>query len=223
MKTYLALLSAVPLMLFGMRSNAQTLDWGSQAFSALVDSKGQTLDNTFVFELGAFASGFTPSESNVESWLANWSVFDRADYSQANGVFTGQAHMLDNGTSDSPFLTPGALSFEGLSAYIWIRKGDLPVEGSEWLVARSTGWTFPMATPGCCDNDLIVQWSVSDLTPSDVPKWGNQGGVDGPGVSTSTGGPYNLQTFTFVPEPSSAMLAALAGAFALTRRRRSGN
>jgi hypothetical protein len=223
MKIYLTLFSSLSFLILGSSLNAQTLDWGSQAFSALVDSKGNSLDETFVFELGSFAAGFTPTESNVGSWLVNWSVFDRANYSQENGVFTGQTNMLDNGTSDSIHLTQGALSFEGFAAYIWIRKGDLPIEGSEWMVVRSTEWTFPTANPGCCDNETPVQWSVSDLASSDTPLWGHQNGVNGSGVFTSVGGPYDLQTFTFVPEPSSAVLAALAGGFAMIRRRRTQN
>jgi hypothetical protein len=73
-------------------------------------------------------------------------------------------------------------------------------------------------TDDCCDTGTI-EWSVSDLDGSDVPVWGRQNGVAGSGVYSSSD-PSTLQTFTFVPEPSSALLAVLAGGLILLVRRR---
>ena len=204
------------------RLAAQQLNWGSTVGaldgSTIVDSTGAALDNTFVFELGAFLDGFTPDESNVDDWITNWRVFDQAAYNSGDIYFTGTANMLDDGTSDSPDQTSGAPSFEGLQAYIWIRNSDLAEEGSEWLLTRADSWTFPTATPGCCDNQGVVEWSVSDLDSGDIPVWGNQGGYEGGGSYTTTG-PYTLQTYTFVPEPSSLLLAAVSGLLVFRRRR----
>jgi hypothetical protein len=220
MKTYFTLLALAVGSVAGPGLTAQTLNWGSQAFSDFADSSGNTLDHTFLFELGAFVAGFDVQTEPTSSWLENWRVFDRASYNQGNGVFTSSVQMLDDGTSNSPYLSPGGMSFAGLSAYLWVRKGDDPVEGSEWLLTRADNWTFPAPIPGCCDTD-IVEWSVSDLNGGNVPEWGSQGGVDGPGVHSDTG-PHTLQTYTFVPEPSTVILAPLAG-FALMLRRRRGN
>ena len=219
MKTNFALLAAAIFLASVSRSGAQTLQWGSEVFSDLADSYGNTPDNAFVFELGTFAGGFAPDQTNVDSWLANWQVFDRASFDQGNGYFTSTVQMLDNGRSDSSYQTPGTMSFEGLDAYIWVRKGDDPVEGSEWLLMRSSSWSFPTATPGCCDNQAPTQWSVSDLGIDDVPLWGGQGDIDGAGVHTDNGS-HTLQTFTFVPEPTSAVLVSMAAVFTLLRRRR---
>jgi hypothetical protein len=145
-------------------------------------------------------------------------VFDQAAYNQANGYFTGTAGMADDGTGLSSHATAG-FSFEGLSAYIWVRNGDDPVEGTEWFLARADSWVFPDAVPGCCDNEPNAQWSVSELDGGDVPVWGSQGGITGNGSYTVTGN-HSLQTFTFVPEPSSPLLSALAVALAVLRRRR---
>lgn len=225
MKFLIALLVAAFFVAAGSRLPAQTLDWGSEVFSDLVDGGGQTLDNTFVFQLGAFDPMFIPSEQNMDLWLAHWRVFDQASYNPGNGYFanwsteTDTLRMLDDGTSNSPFEIAGAPSFEGLTAYIWIRKGDQPVEGSEWLLTRASNWVFPNATPGCCDNELDLQWSVSDLdTYGETPLWGGYGSVEGPGVFTNTG-THTLQTYTFVPEPSSMIMFAFAGIFAVRRRR----
>ena len=218
MKKILTMLVAALFVVAGNRSQSQTLDWGSEVFSDLVDSQEQTLDNTFIFEIGAFNDGFIPDEANVGSWASNWRVFDRAVYNQSNGYFASTVHMRDDGTSD--FNPPGGLSFEGLSAYLWIRNGDNPVPGAEWLLTRASNWVFPTATPGCCDNELDLQWSVSDLdTLGETPGWGGYGNVVGPGVFTSTGG-HTLQTYTFVPEPSSLLMAVSALGLTALRRRR---
>ena len=60
---------------------------------------------------------------------------------------------------------------------------------------------------------------------SDIPVLGTQSGVVGDGVTTSSGGPYTLQTATFdepmlVPEPSVFFLNALAISLLVFRRRR---
>jgi hypothetical protein len=197
---------------------SQTLDWGNEVFGSVVDSNGEALDNTYIFELGAFDEGFTPTESNVGEWIGNWNVFDRATFNAALGYFTSSVQMLPDGTSNSPWLTPGAGSFEGLEAYIFIRNGDQPMPLTEWLLARALDWLFPSADPECCPNGLPTQWAVSDLG-SQTPVFGSQGGNVGGGVVASPG-PYDLQTHTFIPEPSALFLLAAGGLAAACRRRR---
>ena len=125
--------------------------------------------------------------------------------------------MQNDVTSSNP--TASTLSFAGLDAYIWIRNDDNPVPGTEWLLTRADNWTFPVVGGDCCNTE-VIEWAVSDLDSGNVPVWGRQNDVIGSGEfsSTSTTG---LQTFTFVPEPSSALLAAVAGGFLVLRRRRS--
>jgi hypothetical protein len=220
MKTILIRLLAAASLL-GAGASAQTINWGSEVFSDLRDSNGLTLDDLFVFEIGAFDPGFSPLETNTTEWLDNWNVFDRAAYNGPLGYFTGTTEMTDAGLSISPALAADIPSFEGMSAYLWIRKGDLPVPGSEWLVVRATDWTFPTAVPGCCDNGLPVEWSVSELTTGDTPKWGRQGDQPGPGIYTVTD-THTLQTYTFVPEPSATLTGLLSLPPLLRRRRKFG-
>jgi hypothetical protein len=198
------------------------MEWGSEVFSDFADSYGNTLNSTYIFELGAFTPGFVPDQSNVSLWLENWLVFDRASYSESNGYFSSTVQMGDDGRSDSPDQTPGTISFAGLDAYIWVRNEDEPVPGTEWLLTRTAYWTFPVAESGCCGNEVPIQWSLSDLDSGDVPLWGSQGGVDGWGVQTDTD-IHTLQTFTFLPEVSSAVLVCMAGVFSLLRRHRTTN
>lgn len=220
MKTRLLLCAVALFGIAAGRLNAQTLNWGSEFGSSIMNSEGQVLDSAFVFELGAFVDGFTPDESNVGSWFSNWRVFDRASYSQEYGYFTSTVHYMNDGTSNSPDESPGVSSFAGLEAYLWIRNDTDPVEGTEWLLTRASNWVFPTPNPApdCCDTD-VIEWSVSDLGGGDMPEWGNQNGVSGPGSYTVTGG-YTLQTYTFVPEPASAMMFAFAAGLMVLRRRR---
>ncbi len=223
MKILPTILFATGLLLMGGRAGAQTLDWGSPVGTGIADSQGNPIDSMFVIEIGAFVDGFTPDESNIDDWFANWRVFDQTTYNSTLGYFTAFTSMNDDGTSASPHSTSG-FSFQGLDAFLWIRKGDDPIEGNEWLLTRagspdpSKNWVFPNAVPGCCDNEPNLQWSVSDLDSGDLSKWGSQGGVTGPGVYAVTGS-HTLQTFTFVPEPASLAFAALSAGLLLRRRR----
>jgi hypothetical protein len=206
----LLLAAATPLI------HAQTLNWGSPVGTLLVDSNGDGIDDRYVFELGAFNLEFTPDENNLEEWVLNWMVFDTASYNPDFGYFTSSVHVLSNVTSSNPGASPD--SFAGLTAYLWIRDSDEPVEGSEWLLVRADNWTFPLTGGDCCDTG-VIEWSVSDLETGNTPLYGRQGGTGGPGefTHTSSGG---LQTHTFVPEPSAAILGVIAFAATLLRRRR---
>jgi hypothetical protein len=199
--------------------HAQTLNWGSAVFSDLVDSNGNTLDNTFVFEIGAFRDDFVPDDSNTGDWISHWQAFDTAAYNESSGYFTSTATMDNSGFREGSTPSPGTISFEGLNAYMWIRNSDTVGETAEWMLARAGDWVFPAPDTDCCGNGLPIEWSTSDLTPTIVPVWGTQGGVAGGGLITTTG-VYTLQTATFIPEPSPSMFSLLFAVVILLRRRR---
>lgn len=188
---------------------AQTLNWASPFNSSIVDSEGATLDSSFTFELGVFNPSFTPLESNVDQWASNWLALDQADYDPALGYFT--ASLFLQGVPDYATL------YAERQAYLWVRNSNSAIAGSEWFLASAPSWVLPPLDPDCCGNDLPVEWSVSDLG-SDVPEYGSQNGVEGPGVIVNSG-TFTLQTATFIPEPSSALLIGLA-VFGLVGRRR---
>ncbi|MGL4401170.1 MAG: PEP-CTERM sorting domain-containing protein [Luteolibacter sp.] len=216
MKLTTALFTAAVFTVAASRIHAQTLNWGNEVFGDLTDSEGVALNNTFVFELGSFREGFVPTESNLGQWVLNWEVFDRAAHQESFGYFTSTVYVNNNVTTSNT--TASTMSFAGLEAYLWIRNQDDPVEGAEWLLTRALNWTFPTVGGDCC-NTRVIEWAVSDLDSGIVPVWGGQNGVLGSG-EFGTAGTRGLQTFTFVPEPSSALLVAMTGGFLVLRRRR---
>ena len=196
MKTTLKFL--MPLVLGLGCLHAQTIEWGSEFGTVFETSEGNSLDSSFVFELGAFDNLFAPTPSNVDDWFANWRVFDTGDYTPALGYVTSSASMITTASLGPPVQVVGgsnsptgdaAFNFQGLQAYVWIRNEDSPSPTSEWFLDVDPAWIFPNVNPDCCGNDLPLQWVM-----------------DNPIVT--------------IPEPSGVMLFTLAAAAGLLRRRR---
>jgi hypothetical protein len=193
--------------LFAKVSSGQTLNWGSLTNSTIVDSNGLVLDNTFLFELGAFDAGFTPEQSNIGDWSMHWHVLSVANYSYNPtdlGYFTGTVNLQD---------VPGyATIFEGLTAFIWVRNASL----TEQFLGSTASWVMPTLDTGCCPTG-VTTWSVSDLV-SDTPVWGGHDNLQGGGNYTAPG-PFDLQTHA-IPEPGTCLMALLGCCAALMRRKR---
>ncbi|MES2658523.1 MAG: hypothetical protein V4689_07890 [Verrucomicrobiota bacterium] len=214
MKLPLAKLCCLIFALSAAVAHSQTLNWASFSESTIVNSQGDPLDSTFVFELGAFSDGFVPDESNIGSWDIHWQVFDTTDYSYDPinlGYFTGTADVQN---------VPGYTSmFEGLKAYIWIHN---TTETEHFLASTSSDkWRFPTLVPGCCPNGEGPTWSVGDLN-NDDPIWGSQTGNSGGGdlgVPGPPGSPFDIQTHA-IPETGSSLLALIGLGMAIVRRRR---
>jgi hypothetical protein len=212
--------------LFFGHARAASLSWSSELASVLRDSDGVALDSSFYMQLGFFDSSFTPTASNTEEWMSNWKVFDEANvtdgsFDPVNGYFTRESIQIDSsGQSLSTYADLGV--FAGKEAYLWVRNSDdSGLTTTEWLLVRASSWVFPTYDPNNCCPAEPEQWSVSDLaSETSTPIWGAQGSLTGGGIYTTTSGSYTLQTFTFIPEPSSALLAAIGTAFVLLRRRR---
>jgi hypothetical protein len=221
LKSLMNLHTAIMILALGFASvgvaRGQTLNWGNELGDGVTDSHGNPIDSMFVIEIGAFFDDFVPNDGNTEDWIANWQVFDRAVYNADLGYFTSEVYIQNDVTSSNP--SASTLSFAGLSAFLWIRKGEDPVEGSEWLLARADDWTFPLIGGDCCNTE-VVEWSVSDLSGGAVlPVWGRQTDQEGFGEYTTISG-TGLQTFTFIPEPSSSMMGMIAVFGMVMRRRR---
>jgi len=210
-------------------ASAIQINWGDEVDSALRDSFGNSLDATFAIQLGFFEKvlgiQFVPDATNTADWSSHWKVFDQAAFDPLAGYFASTVMLNADGTSSSSFADNDlGLDFSNQDAYIWIHNSETPGTTTEWFLGRSatgTAWHIPDKVAECCDNRPPLEWSVSDLTSGKVPVFGKQGTDTGGGSYTVTG-TYTLQTFTFVPEPSSSLLLALGGVVAALRRRRPG-
>ena len=255
--------SLLPMALFCLAvipaRAASTINWGTPYDSVLLDSKGNFLDPAlYTFELGAFVSGFTPQQSNLLDWRANWQVFDVGNFSifdsefnvvtNANaasyGYITGTAELNANGTSASQKTgVSSSFDFRGLDAFVWGYNQTSYSDGLEWVLLRSSQWTFPsggqLDPDNCCPLTLPLDWSSSDLsyqgfnhdTGTDVAAFGSHTGPDANGLGersfipgTSEGGAldlnaYEFQTFT-IPEPATAVVGLLLAAGILRRQRK---
>lgn len=205
---------------------AAQINWGSPVDSVLRDSFGVPLDDNFVVQLGYFESvlgiPFDPSADNATEWADHWKVFDQAAFDPESGYFTSSALLLADGSSSSPFASTG-VNFSNQDAYIWIYNSTTPGPLTQWFLGRNYSganvWTMPDKPVDCCDNLPPLEWSISDLDSGDVPVYGKQGGTAGDGEHIDNGN-YDIQTFTFVPEPSSALLVACGGLLLALRRHR---
>ena len=201
------------LLLLGVVSlHGQTLNWSSLTNSTVADSCGDPLNNSYVFQIGTFATDFIPEEHNLPQWLENWRVFGTAAYSNNPtdlGFFTG--------TENVQGVSQYSAMFEGMKAYVLIYNA---ANTEYFLATTSSGkWTFPVMEPGCCPNGEPLTWSISDLG-NDTPIWGGQLDEDGGGEHEDPG-PYDIQTHA-VPEPASVAMTLAACVMTAWRRRRVG-
>jgi hypothetical protein len=225
-------IAGLTFALLSKPASGATINWGNSAFDTVMDSQGNELSNgSFLFQLGVFDGIFVPDLDNVDQWAANWVVFDASGYNQAADLFYSEARFIEYVGTNNPegFVVGGSDSdapgvnrsynFAGKQAYIWIRNGVDPVPGTEWFLATLAGsWEFPTPSGECCDNGLTLNWEVQDLG-STTPIFGAQGASIGGGYATSPTSQNTIQTYTFIPEPSSALLIA-ASMIVLLRRRR---
>ena len=225
-KTLLLLPTAIAL---ATPASAVQINWGNVVDSDLRDSYGNSLNATYAIQLGFFEKvlgvQFVPTATNAADWSSHWKVFDQAAFNPLAGYFASSVMLNGDGTSSSPSADNDlGLDFSNQDAYIWIHNSETPGVNTEWFLARSSTtsvWRTPDKVADCCDNRAPLEWSVSDLTPGTTPVYGKQGNDAGSGIRSVTG-PYTLQTFTFVPEPSTSLLLALGGVAMVLRRRRTG-
>jgi hypothetical protein len=201
-----------------------TINWGSEFGSVNVQSDGGTrVSADFTIQLGTFDTGFAPSGANAGLWASNWNVIDEVLPGQHNSDFGYFTSELDLQNNNSPFNL-------GAQVYVWMFNDQLAQVGSEWLLYTNDStdntpgdnWIIP-AAPGSQQTPPL-SWRVSnashvvfggldpDRTGATVPSFGD-------GIGTPPQVPFNLQTHTFIPEPSAAALGGLAALYLLRRRR----
>jgi hypothetical protein len=241
--TLLAIAGIALVLCAASPAKAVTVAWGNSPLDTVMDSYGNELSEPpFLFQLGVFDGIFVPTLDNVSEWAANWRVFDESGYENMVGdppepvldVFYSEARFveyidpLDNpegyvvgGSTSDAANADNTYNFAQKQAYIWIRNSDNPVPGTEWFLATAPSWVFPTPSLQCCDT-AIVNWEVQDIANSaTLPVFGAASQYVGGGYSSNPTSPANtIQTYTFIPEPSSALFSAVSALVLLRRRRR---
>jgi hypothetical protein len=205
----------VAACLAGTRLDAETIAWFSDAGKANLDGAGVAMDGAFHFELGVFSSGFEPTASNVGQWAAHWVVADSETYNPAPAScrFSGQFVVS---TNNAPF-TVGAKA--------WIFGYRNTPTGSETLLFRGSGWTWPAPNPM---NPVATEWNagaanevvLGSINPGGAPflmqsvsaqtyaQWQVQyltgDPLDKPGDDPDHDGSPNLLEFVFGTPPKTA-------------------
>ncbi|MEO0016982.1 MAG: hypothetical protein RLZZ522_265, partial [Verrucomicrobiota bacterium] len=144
----LAILSA--FLCAGLPLRAQTqIDWfSSQGATNLTSDGVSAMDGGFRFELGVFATGFTPSANNRDLWQQNWRKARRTVYKSPIKRY-----------SDSFTATNDADFTAGKAAYVWGFRGD-PAQG-EWILFRASSWLWPSNAGG---PPAFLLWDAVDAT-----------------------------------------------------------
>ena len=193
---------------------AVTINWGNAPSGLVVnyDSAGMPLtDSAFSFEFGTFEFG-TP-QGTPDVWRDQWTVLDTPEegYNQSLQTFMSTWISEDN-------------SLAGRQASIWIHNSDFTAtEATEWGIYTADDWIIPDMGD---QRDTPLEFRITDLPqndelfPADQRIYGGLFENPGPGEFSATPDGAIIQTFTFVPEPSSAVLALFAGGMALLRRKR---
>lgn len=122
-----------------------TIEWGVD-FSGATFSDGSTVPTGFTFELGAFASGFTPAASNTGQWAANFLTggIEGNTISWTNlgsGLFPTFGEALGSAT-----FRPGGEVVQGDQAFLWGYNSLAHAVSSEWILLTNSVWLFPEGT-----------------------------------------------------------------------------
>ncbi|MBL9133788.1 MAG: hypothetical protein JNG86_21435 [Verrucomicrobiaceae bacterium] len=196
-------------------SQAGTINFYNQPGDVLLMADGVTaLDDNFVFELGAFAAGFTPSMANITEWTTNWKPFARAEapsisgWNSAISYFNKSGFFQLNGQSDQGLSAD--VFAAGELAYLWVYNDFSITPGSEWALVTNDSsdfdpgddWLFP-------DPTEVFPWEFP-LSTGVNPVMGGLHNVQGGGDFAAPLAAFTLQTHV-VPEPAGALLIMLAG------------
>ncbi len=202
---------------------AATISFSSTFGDEFYQSDGTTALplSGFQFELGAFASGFTPTAANTGDWLANWSpVVDAAgdplpeatapfqEVPSFFGPYPAFNSEVDLTHNNAPFIA-------GTQAYIWGYDTRTEAGDAQWiLMTNSISWRYPN-TSGISLGD---SWEVTNSNYAETLV----------GTVVDNGGPAIVTLGDVVipggvPEPGASVLAFVGGAMFAAWRRRPAN
>ncbi len=160
----LAWLLALVWLATGSHAAAGQINWSGAIGGPHLTSTAAKLDGRFVFELGVFDAGFTPTLANASQWAAKWHRGALAAYNPATAWFTGSLPVTSNA---APFT-------QGTRGWIWGHDGRCTA--GEMILLSAPTWTWPSSAAF----ELPVTWTVSAATEAVV------GQLNGPGFELKT-------------------------------------
>lgn len=147
MRLHQLAITALMTALGAFMAQAGQVDWSSSAFSIHERSDGTALDDSFVFELGAFANGFVPTNANTAEWSTHWEVAQRAPFNPDTQIVAG-SFVTESSTAPFDVASKG---------YLW---GLSLTHPGEWVLLTNTSWKWP-ALGGA---NPPVSWTVANAT-----------------------------------------------------------
>ncbi len=150
--------------------------FSSAFFQTNLDSEGNPLSDDWVFALGAFDEGFTPTPANRAMWADHWTSGQASAYEGDLGIFSGEYQFFSN---EAPFLTTN-------KGYIWGYNC-----AGEWILVTGSHWTWPNINEPLA---FPPSWTINNATEVIVGAT-NTGGVH---IRTEAGGEgFNIPSFTY--------------------------
>jgi len=181
----------------------QTINWGNPTpgYENYQSDGSSFWDTGFHFEFGVFEDPFDPELNPPNLWADKWITLDTATYNAGAGVFADSWIPSNNDYMDQ-------------QGYIFVYNNMTADETTEWFLATNPSWVIPASGQG--QAGMKLDWIVSQVTRV---LFGQTPGETGDGIEGgSPPAGYELQSFTFVPEPSTTLLfGGLIGAFFLRR------
>ncbi len=170
----------------GGAAQAGQINFSSTANSVNLTSAGALLTGQFVFELGVFDAGFTPTAANAASWASKWHRAKVAFYNPKTRYMASSYAVTSNAA-------PFALGTRG---YIWAHDGSCA--GGESLLLTDPSWGWPSTSA----LDIPVSWTVATASSAIV------GQINQPGFHMKTAAlAVTLPTLTYADWRAGAFTA----------------
>jgi hypothetical protein len=251
MRTLLRSLTATLLAVCGSAHGAG-IAWFNDDSDTLpmIQADGSYLDNSFIFEIGTFTSGFDPALNPYSTWAANWRMLDQAKAPVSSGwnsvdpgapghdildssqpafneqyvseVMAFNSNGTVQGMSGSPTFS------QGEQGWLWVYNTQAITGSTQWALVRDN--TIDLNPANTSPEWLLPSMSAigDDLwfvNNADLAVIGAINNVD-TGINRGSGSYSNdlggafRLQTTVIPEPSAAFLILVSGLSVQLRRRR---
>ena len=147
-------ISAAAMLLAVAARAGTTIGFGSSVGATNLTSSGELVDQSFVFQLGTFESGFVPTAANTDEWLGAWREASDIEGQPLEGNTApyrtqelGEPFppgMRANNFTSSVTLDHNAPPFDlGGQLFIWGYDRRALPGAAEWILISDPSWIWP--------------------------------------------------------------------------------